>query len=153
MGRKKKRLKRILLRIGLTVALLAAAAGFIHYQTHDWFDAGPFSATPLEAASLPDAAADQMDLYRFGKKRYTLSAWHDADKTVFTLQNPGGDFLWARATQPGTGALTFPYSREQMSWWGWRIPLADGNEGGMLFISPLGNLRYYYFGGRYNLTR
>ena len=146
--RKRKRLKRVLRRAGALGLFLAVIAGFVHYQTHDWFNRGPFTTQAVAAPDPSGKAADQMKLTRFGKLRYELSAWRDTDRTIFILRKPGGGIVWTQATQPGAGNLTFPYSREQMGWWGWRIPLSDGNAAGSLFISPLGNLRYYYFGAR-----
>ena len=144
MRRKKKSFKRVFRRFGLIALLLIAAIGFAHYQTHDWFREGAFYGTDFPAPSLPLEPSDRMDLYRFGHRRYELTTWSGDGQTLFALSKPGEKPLWIKAANAEFGQITLPHTREEMSWWGWRIPLSAEDGDGTLFIGPLGGMRYYF---------
>ena len=142
----RRRWRDRLMGASITIAVLVTNA-YLFWPIFTLND-GPFYSEPYEGDLAAMELYSETPLQRLGETVYRLEVRVGHDKNVFVLRDPDGTLRWQRVPDHD-GPLGKIRLREQytrLSWWGgWTVAIdPEKQEGGSLYLGPLGGFRYFY---------
>ncbi len=141
----RKRWRDRLLEAAVTIAVLLTNA-YLFWPIFTLND-GPFYSETYEGDVSQWELYGETPLRRFGDTAYRLEVRVRDDENVFVLRAPDGKVRWQRVPSHdgplGRIRLSEQYTR--LAWWGgWTVSIKPENqEGGSLYLGPLGGFRYF----------
>jgi hypothetical protein len=105
-------------------------------------------SAPYEGAVSQWVPYSETPLRRFGEIAYRLEVRVQEGRNVFVLRDPDGTVLWQRVPEHDgpLGSIRLSEQHTRLAWWGgWTVAIKPENqEGGSLYLGPLGGFRYFY---------
>ena len=142
----RKRWRDRLIGAGATILFLLANA-YLFWPIFTLND-GPFYSEPYEGDVSGLELFSETPLRRFGDTAYRLEVRLGSDETVFVLRDSEGAVRWQRVPSHDgpLGRIRLSEQHTRLSWWGgWTVAISpEKQEGGSLYLGPLGGFRYFY---------
>ena len=142
----RRRWRDRLIGASITITFLVANA-YLFWPIFTLND-GPFYSRPFEGDVSHLTAFSETPLRRFGGTPFRLEVWVSGDDNVFVLRDAAGTIHWQRMPEHNgpLGRIKISEQSTRLAWWGgWTVGIApEKQEGGSLYLGPLGGFRYFY---------